>query len=219
MLVTKLLVARYKLRDWGQMRNHELQQKKREASNTQRVTCDAFFGLCDNATNSNHRNSTATNQGENMLNKNEIEMAVRLYENQQYGSTYGPGLYRKAVFNGSIDINGPVVKYVIDLYAFDDWSKLAKTDEQMAILNDVDNDPEKIYSWLHRYDTTTKQKTLVCGFCSLHLKTNEMTVMILDQAAGVEDSWKIVAKPCVPNKRGLRSPQLLATNADLATWS
>ena len=38
-----------------------------------------------------------------MLNSNQTEIAVRLYENQTYGTTYGKGLFRKALFNGSID--------------------------------------------------------------------------------------------------------------------
>ena len=37
-----------------------------------------------------------------MLN-NQIEIAVRLYDNNTYGSTYGRGLYRKAIYNGTID--------------------------------------------------------------------------------------------------------------------
>lgn len=63
--------------------------------------------------------------------KNETEIAVRLYDNKFYGTTYGKGLYRKALYNDSIDLQTPLVKYVIDLFIYDDWANQAKTDEQM----------------------------------------------------------------------------------------
>lgn len=43
-------------------------------------------------------------------------VAVRLFENQAYGTTYGKGLYRRAVYNGTVDIKAPKVKYLIDLF-------------------------------------------------------------------------------------------------------
>lgn len=38
-----------------------------------------------------------------MLNQTQSEIAVRLYDNNAYGTTYGKGLYRKAIYNGTID--------------------------------------------------------------------------------------------------------------------
>ena len=154
-----------------------------------------------------------------MLNSNQTEIAVRLYENQTYGITYGKGLFRKALFNGSIDIKTPCTKYVIDLFNYDDWSNIAKTSEQMVIIRDVPQQDDTLFSWINRYDRTTKQKTLVSGFCSFDCDSKGMRIMILDPVSQIEDVWQISAKPCQSNTNGLRSPQLLATNADLTTWA
>ena len=154
-----------------------------------------------------------------MLNSNQTEIAVRLYENQTYGTTYGKGLFRKALFNGSIDIKTPCTKYVIDLFNYDDWCNIAKTSEQMVIIRDVPQQDDTLFSWINRYDRTTKQKTLVSGFCSFDCDSKGMRIMILDTVAQIEDVWQISAKPCQSNTNGLRSPQLLATNADLTAWA
>ena len=154
-----------------------------------------------------------------MLNSNQTEIAVRLYENQTYGTTYGKGLFRKALFNGSIDIKTPCTKYVIDLFNYDDWCNIAKTSEQMVIIRDVPQQDDTLFSWIYRYDRTTKQKTLVSGFCSFDCDSKGMRIMILDPVVQIEDVWQISAKPCQSNTNGLRSPQLLATNADLTTWA
>ena len=154
-----------------------------------------------------------------MLNSNQTEIAVRLYENQTYGTTYGKGLFRKALFNGSIDIKTPCTKYVIDLYNYDDWCNIAKTSEQMVIIRDVPQQDDTLFSWIYRYDRTTKQKTLVSGFCSFDCDSKDMRIMILDPVVQIEDVWQISAKPCQSNTNGLRSPQLLATNADLTAWA
>ena len=154
-----------------------------------------------------------------MLNSNQTEIAVRLYENQTYGTTYGKGFFRKALFNGSIDIKTPCTKYVIDLFNYDDWCNIAKTSEQMVIIHDIPQQDDTLFSWINRYDRTTKQKTLVSGFCSFDCGSKDMRIMILDPVAQIEDVWQISAKPCQSNTNGLRSPQLLATNADLTAWA
>ena len=154
-----------------------------------------------------------------MLNSNQTKIAVRLYENQTYGTTYGKGLFRKALFNGSIDIKTPCTKYVIDLFNYDDWCNIAKTSEQMVIIRDVPQQDDTLFSWINRYDRTTKQKTLVSGFCSFDCDSKGMRIMILDPVVQIEDVWQISAKPCQTNTNGLRSPQLLATNADLTAWA
>jgi hypothetical protein len=154
-----------------------------------------------------------------MLNSNQTEIAVRLYENQTYGTTYGKGLFRKALFNGSIDIRTPCTKYVIDLFNYDDWCNIAKTSEQMVIIRDLPQQDDTLFSWIYRYDRTTKQKTLVSGFCSFDCDSKDMRIMILDPVVQIEDVWQISAKHCQSNTNGLRSPQLLATNADLTAWA
>ena len=153
-----------------------------------------------------------------MLTTNQTELAVRLYENSTYGSTYGKGLFRRALFNGSIDLISPKVKYVIDLFNYDDWSNIAKTTSQLEIISEMPKQADTLYSWINRYNTATKQKTLVSGFCSLDCESKDMNVMIIDPELNIEDIWKITAKPCQANRNGLRAPQFLATNADLTEW-
>ena len=99
------------------------------------------------------------NQGEIMLTTNQTELAVRLYENSTYGTTYGKGLFRRALFNGSIDLKSPTVKYVIDLFNYDDWCNIAKTDLQIQVINGIPSASDTLYSWVNRYDRETKQKT------------------------------------------------------------
>lgn len=153
-----------------------------------------------------------------MLTSNQTELALRLYENPAYGTTYGKGLFRRALFNGSIDIKSPTVKYVIDLFNYDDWCNIAKAQEQITIISEVPMQEHTIYSWITRYDTSTKKKTLVSGFCTFNCDSQEMTVMIVDPDFNIEAVWKISAKPCQANRSGLRAPQFLATNADLTQW-
>ena len=153
-----------------------------------------------------------------MLTTNQTELALRLYENSTYGSTYGKGLFRRALFNGSIDIKSPLVKYVIDLFNYDDWCNIAKTHAQIEIITGVPQQADTLYSWINRYNTSTKQKTLVSGFCSFDCESKDINVMIIDPECNIEGVWKISAKPCQTNKNGLRAPQFLATNADLTEW-
>ena len=153
-----------------------------------------------------------------MLTTNQTELALRLYSNSTYGSTYGKGLFRRALFNGSIDIKSPQVKYVIDLFSYDDWCNIAKTHAQIEIITGVAQQADTLYSWINRYNTSTKQKTLVSGFCSFDCESKDINVMIIDPEFDIEGVWKISAKPCQTNRNGLRAPQFLATNADLTEW-
>ena len=153
-----------------------------------------------------------------MLTTNQTELALRLYENSTYGSTYGKGLFRRALFNGSIDIKSPTVKYVIDLFNYEDWCNIAKTHAQIEIITGVPQQADTLYTWINRYNTSTKQKTLVSGFCSFDCESKDINVMIIDPECNIAGVWKISAKPCQANRNGLRAPQFLATNADLTEW-
>ncbi len=148
----------------------------------------------------------------------EIQIAIRLYENKAYGTTQGKGIYRRALYNGTIDTKQPSVKYIVDLYTYDDWESHAKTDTQMVMLESVDDVKDRLYSWVQRYDPLTKQKTLVYGVCTLDLKTQAMIALISDPAYGVEERWDVEAKPCRQSSTGQKSPQLLATNGELTNW-
>jgi len=146
------------------------------------------------------------------------EIAVRLYDNKFYGTTYGKGLYRKAIYNGSIDMKNPSRKYVIDLFQYNDWSMQASTDEQIRITETVGKISETIYSWIFLYDPITKTKTLVNGCCLLDLNSNKIGIVINSEDEGISDYWGLEARPCKPTNDGRKVPQLLATNTDLTSW-
>jgi hypothetical protein len=148
----------------------------------------------------------------------QIEIAIRLYENQSYGTTYAKGLYRRAVFNGTIDAKNPSVKYLVDFYGYEDWCNQAKSVEQITIIEAVRKSDGKLFSWVKHYDKLTAQKRQVDGYCSLDLQSLEMDLLICDEATGVEQQWQVTAKPCKQAHAGVKSPQMLATNTDLAIW-
>ena len=74
-----------------------------------------------------------------MLNNqsNKAPIAVRLYENKAYGTTYGKGLYRKALYNGTVEAIEATETYLVDFYNYEDWSNMARTDGEMEILANV----------------------------------------------------------------------------------
>ena len=60
------------------------------------------------------------------------EIAVRFYENKRYGNTYGKGLFHKAVFNATADLQQPRAKYLLDMVCFKDWINTAKSDTEIG---------------------------------------------------------------------------------------
>ena len=146
------------------------------------------------------------------------EIAVRLFQNAKYGTTYAKGVRHQALFNATADIKQPKVKYVLDFYAYEHWEFLAK-ENQLDIVNQVRNEinGDTLVSWIVRYDLATKTKTPVYGFSTLDMKTNELILCVLDSEAEVEDSWKLSAKPCRAVV-GKNVAELLATNSELASW-
>ena len=146
------------------------------------------------------------------------EIAVRLFQNAKYGTTYAKGVRHQALFNATADIKQPKVKYLLDFYTYEHWEFLAK-DHQLDIVNQVRNevDGDTLVSWVVRQNTTTKEKTTVYGFSTLNMKTNELILCVLDGEAGIEDSWKLTAKPCRAIA-GKNVAELLATNSELASW-
>ena len=153
-----------------------------------------------------------------MLDTTTNEIAVRFYDNKLYGTTYGKGMYRKAIYNGSIDVKNPSLKYVIDMYSYNDWALQAKEGFQADVLSSISRTPDKLYSWLYRYNSTTKEKALTPGCCILDLNTNEVQIAVEDSIAGITTLWQLLARPCKPISDGRKVPQLLATKSDLSYW-
>jgi len=146
------------------------------------------------------------------------EIAVRLFQNAKYGTTYAKGVRHQALFNATADIKQPKVKYILDFYNYQHWEFLAK-EHQLDIVNQVRDivNEDNLVSWIVRYDTTTKEKTPVYGFSTLDMRTNELILCALDGEVGIEESWKLTAKPCKAVK-GKNVAELLATNSELASW-
>jgi hypothetical protein len=142
-------------------------------------------------------------------------VAIRLYENTIYGTTYGRGLYRRALYNGTVDLKPSGIKYLLDLYTGEDWANQAKSDEQMLIVHEVGRGAGYTYSWIRRYDAARGVKTPVLGFCRLDTQTLELRLLISDDDEGVQGTWCLQGKPCRAGRAGAKSPQILAANYDL----
>jgi ribosomal protein S8 len=86
------------------------------------------------------------------------EIAVRLYENKKYGTTYGKGLFHSAVFNGSADVLGSNTKYLLDYYPYERFEHTARTDEQMEVLRELGavKSSNLLFSWVVQYNPATK---------------------------------------------------------------
>ena len=153
-----------------------------------------------------------------MLNQKEI--AVRLFESKKYGTPYGKAQYRPALFNATAQVKSPQAKYLLDFEKFDTWQHSAKTDDDMEIIRHIGDtqSADVLASWVQHYDTATKKKTRVTGFATLNLETGDLTLLINDATGGVEQTWKLTAKPCKATS-GKNSPQMLATNCEtLSDW-
>lgn len=147
------------------------------------------------------------------------EIAIRLYDNNKYGTTYGKGMYHHALFNATADVKNPKAKYLLDFYSYAHWEAQAKTDAQMEVVDLVKEtaDKDTLVSWVLRYDVVTKHKTFITGFCMLNLATNKLQLVIADDALNLQTAWNLPVKPC-KLVRDKNAPQLLATNAELCEW-
>ena len=125
------------------------------------------------------------------------EIAVRLNQNAKYGMTHGKGVRHQALFNATADIKHPKVEYLLDFYTDAHWEFLAK-DSQPDIVQQVREivDQDSLTSWVQRYDPATKIKTAVYEFSTLDMKSNQLILCVVDREVGVEDSWRLIAKPC-----------------------
>ena len=91
------------------------------------------------------------------------EIAVRGFINEKFNTTFGKGLFRRAVYNGSVELHKPNQKYLVDYYSYPEWEAQAKSDGQIAAINHLANsgvteDKEMLFSWLVHYDPLTKSK-------------------------------------------------------------
>lgn len=147
------------------------------------------------------------------------EIAVRFYENKKYGTTFGKGMFHRAVYNSTADIRQPYAKYLLDWFSYTDWENTAKSDEDIAALSIAADmclgkqSSGMLATWVKRMDSKDC-KPRVGGFGVMDTSTGEVTLLINDTETGVEEAWQLSARPCKINASA-NSPQLLATNAEL----
>lgn len=151
----------------------------------------------------------------------EREIAVRGFANQKYNTSFGKGLFRRAIYNGSVELANPSQKYLIDFYEFGIWQHQAKTDYQMEVFRKMDamgadEERDLLISWVLHYDPLTKTKTPVDGYCLLMQSTNELYIEIRDLARGTDHSWSLDVQAC--KTTGMNKPVFIATNLDLSSW-
>lgn len=151
----------------------------------------------------------------------ERQIAVRLFINDKYNTTFGKGLFRRAIFNGTVEIKDPNTKFLVDLYRYEEWEAKAKSDIQMEIIRkitstDMASVEGLLFSWIVHYDTTTKAKTETKGFLVYSPETNELAVNIDSPAFNTVEEWELRAHNC--KTTGSNIPAVVASNSDLSFW-
>ena len=146
-------------------------------------------------------------------------IAIRLFENNKYGTTYGKGLRRSALYNATAEITQPYAKYLLDFEPGAAWINHARTDEQLAIcrrlVEQAQANDSVLWSWIKWYDKTTGEKELVAGFAAYDMDSEEIALDLDDGKRALTDQWFLPARRCT-GRAGKNSPVLLATNCDLA---
>lgn len=145
------------------------------------------------------------------------EIAVRGFINEKLNTTFGKGLFRRAVYNGSVELRNPSSKYLVDYYQYPEWEAKATRDDQMAVINrlidsGITEQDELLYSWLLRYDPFSKAKTKVEGYSVYSPSTQELFIQINDPENQTVEDWSLEVRACkiiAPNK-----PVFIATNTD-----
>jgi hypothetical protein len=146
-------------------------------------------------------------------------IAIRLFENAKYGSTYGAGLRRSAVYNATAEITEPYAKYLLDFEPGAAWVDHARTEHQLAtarrLIDQVERDQEVLWSWVKWYDKTSGEKEFVSGFAAYDMDSEEIALHLDDGKRGLTEQWFLPARRCT-GTAGKNSPVFLATNCDLA---
>ena len=134
----------------------------------------------------------------------EREIAVRGFVNEKFNTTFGKNQFRRAFFNGSVELRNPNSKYL--------------SDEQMNIIRQLRSSgfPENedlLFSWLVRYDPLTKSKTKVDGYSIYAPSTSELYTTINDPDNQTVEEWTLDVHLC--RNIGVNKPVFFATNVDL----
>ena len=152
--------------------------------------------------------------------------ALRLYENPKFGSTRGKGLRHQALYNGTIDLQYPRLKYLVDVTTYDQWEASAHSDDSMQIvslahdlLTAKQRDPFNplarrsiMASWVKRLDTPLL-KPRVEGLFLLDANTGDCWLALKDATHGLAFIEDLRIHSCEKVRNG---PDLFASNYELA---
>ncbi len=148
----------------------------------------------------------------------ERQIAVRGFTNEKFNTSFGRGLFRRAIYNGSIELGDPKEKYLIDLYDFANWQHAAKTDYQIDVFRKMveagaEDESDILLSWMLHYDPLTKTKTPVNGYAVYLPASREMHIRIDDSERNTEEEWTLTTQIC--RATGVGKPVFVASNIDL----
>jgi hypothetical protein len=151
----------------------------------------------------------------------EREIAVRGFNNERINTSFGKGLFRRAIYNCSVELRDPNEKYLIDLYDFAHWQHQARSDYQIDIVRKMANEGGEdedglLLSWIQHYNPLSKTKTPVEGYCIYLLSSRELYVEINDPANNTFGDWSLRVQQCTTEGTG--KPVFIATNVDLGKW-
>lgn len=151
-----------------------------------------------------------------------LPIAVRIYENNKFGKTNGPAKYNRAVFNATVDVIGKSKKYLLDFTPIIDWQNIARSDEQMECIKEVQEliinanakHDQFLASWV-KFLTEARKTTNVMGFGLLDIANMDLTLAVIDEERKIQDCWKLDIRHC-KQVFGKNTPQLIATNTRLS---
>ena len=146
------------------------------------------------------------------------EIAVRGFINEKFNTTFGKGLFRRAVYNGSVELHKPNQKYLVDYFSYLEWEAQARSDEQMAVIKKLEStnvaqENDLLFSWLVHYDPLTKSKARTEGYSVYSPNTRELFIKIDDAINQTQDEWTLDVHPC--KSTGTNKPVFIAANVDL----
>lgn len=146
------------------------------------------------------------------------EIAVRGFINEKFNTTFGKGLFRRAVYNGSVELHNPNQKYLVDYFSYLEWEAQAKSDNQIAVTNQltrsgIAKEKDMLFSWLVHYDPLTKSKERADGYSVYSPNTRELFIKIDDPTNQTQDEWTLNVHNC--KATGTNKPVFIAANVDL----
>ena len=141
------------------------------------------------------------------------EITARLWENKMYGTTFGKGQYRKAIYNGTLEIPSPYAKYLVDFEELETWFHFPKSPVHVEFANKLKTIPVNengiLMSWIYRYENGSK--TAIEGYAALDMNYSRITIQIDDSAHGINEHWELPIRSCIARIPGKPTPALIAT--------